>query len=213
MKQSIKQFLLPLIFVLSSLLGVNAAYAATVPPDQVVKDTTEKMRALISTNHVLYAADKGKFYAVVDEYLVPLFDVPGIAKLVLGRNWRAATPEQRTRFTDAFKNSLIRNYADALLDNYEGVEAKFQPLRLAAGDTDVTVKGELLRKVGKPVSVGFSMQLVGDQWKVYDVIIENLSLVTNFRSQFNEEIKKHGLDALITRIETGTFVKQAAPRS
>lgn len=201
-----KKILLPLLLA----LGLGTAHAAPVPPDVAVKDTTEKMRALIKTNHALYKADGVKFNAVVEEVLVPRFDVPGIAKLVLGRNWKTATPDQRTRFTNAFKNSLIRNYADALLDNYDTVDARFLPLRLAGTETDVTVKAELMRKIGKPVSVGFSMQLVGDEWKVYDVIIENLSLVTNFRSQFNEEIKKTGLDALITRIETGAVVQPTA---
>lgn len=201
-----KKILLPLLLV----LGLGAAHAAPVPPDAAVKDTTEKMRALINSNHALYKADKAKFNAVVDEVLVPRFDVPGIAKLVLGRNWKTASPDQRARFTNAFKNSLIRNYADALLDNYDTVEAKFLPLRLVGSETDVTVKAELIRKVGKPVSIGFSMQLIDKEWKIYDVIIENLSLVTNFRSQFNEEIKKKGLDALITRIETGVAIQPSA---
>jgi len=200
-----KKFWLPLLLV----LGLGSAHAAPTPPDVAVKETTEKMRSLIAANHAAYKADKNKFYAVVDEVLVPRFDVPGISKLVLGRNWRSATPEQRTRFQSAFKNSLIRNYADALLENYDSADAKFQSLRLVGGETDVTVKAELIRKVGNPIAVGFSMQLVGNDWKVYDVIIENLSLVTNFRGQFNEEIKKGGLDALITRIEGGDVVKQA----
>lgn len=199
------KFWLPLLMA----LGFATAHAAPVPPDVAVKETTEQMRALIVANHALYKADKAKFNAVVDEVLVPRFDVKGISKLVLGRNWKTATPEQRTRFTNSFKNSLIRNYADALLDNYDTVEAKFQPLRLVGGETDVTVKAELKRKVGKPIAVGFSMQLVEGEWKVYDVILENLSLVTNFRSQFNQEIKKNGLEALITRIEAGDIVKQA----
>lgn len=204
-----KKFLLPLI----ALLGLSAAQAAPVPPDQAVKDTTEQMRALISTNHELYRTDKAKFYAVVDEVLVPRFDVPGISKLVLGRNWKKATPDQRKRFTNSFKTSLIRNYADALLENYDTVEAKFIPLRLVGGEKDVTVKAELKRKAGRPVAIGFSMQLVGNEWKVYDVIIENLSLVTNFRSQFNQEIKKNGLEALIKRVESGEVVKQAGDKA
>ncbi len=203
------KFWLPLFLT----LGFASAHAAPVPPDVAVKETTEKMRDLINTNHAAYKADKAKFYAVVDEVLVPRFDVKGIAKLVLGRNWKAATPAQRARFTNSFKNSLIRNYADALLDNYDTVEARFQPLRLVGGETDVTVKAELKRKVGKPISVGFSMQLVDTEWKVYDVILENLSLVTNFRSQFNEEIKKNGIEALIVRIESGEIVKQAAEKA
>ena len=202
------KFWLPLLLA----LGFASAHAAPTPPDVAVRETTEQMRTLISQNHALYKADKAKFYAVVDQVLVPRFDVQGIAKLVLGRNWKSATPEQRARFTNGFKNSLIRNYADALLDNYDTVEAKFQPLRLVGGETDVTVKAELKRNVGKPIAVGFSMQLVDNEWKVYDVILENLSLVTNFRSQFNEEIKKNGMEALIQRVESGAAVQQAAEK-
>lgn len=201
-----KKFWIPLLMA----LGLGVAHAAPVPPDVAVKETTEQMRNLITANHDAYKADRAKFNAVVDQVLVPRFDVPYISQLVLGRNWKAATPEQRTRFANAFKNSLIRNYADALLENYDSVEAKFQPLRLAGGETDATVKCELTRKNGRPISLGFSMRLVDDEWKVYDVIIENLSLVTNFRSQFNEEIKKNGLEGLIAKIESGDAVKQAA---
>jgi phospholipid transport system substrate-binding protein len=202
-----------LLMSLLLLIGFGVAQAAPTPPDVAVKETTEQMRALIAQNHQVYKTDKAKFYAVVDEVLVPRFDVPGIARLVLGRNWRAATPEQRTRFTNAFKNSLIRNYADALLDNYDSVEARFQPLRLVGTEKDVTVKADLRRDNGKPIAISFAMQLVKDEWKVYDVIIENLSLVTNFRSQFNDEIKRNGLDALIARVEAGTAVQQAVDKA
>lgn len=202
-------------FTLALALGLaTAAQAAPVAPDVAVKETTEKMRALIRDNHDAYKADKAKFYAVVDEVLLPRFDVDTITKLVLGRNGRDATPDQKARFAKAFKNSLIRNYADALLDNYDTVDAKFQPVRMAPDATDVTVKSELTRKNGQPpVQVSFSMNLVDGQWKVYDVIIGNLSLITSFRGQFNEEIKKSGIEGLITKLETGDFVKQSADKA
>lgn len=205
-----KKFWLPLLTTLGMALGMATAQAAPTAPDKAVQETTEKMRSLIVANHQAYKADKAQFYTVVDEVLAPRFDVRYIAQLVLGRNWKAATPAQRTRFAETFKNSLIRNYADALLDNYDTVEARFQPLRMTGDETDVTVKSELKRNNGRPINVGFAMRLVDNEWKVYDVIIENLSLVTNFRSQFNEEIKKTGIDGLITRIETGEAVKSAA---
>lgn len=189
------------------VLGFGAATAAPVAPDVAIKDTTEKMRVMISANHATYTKDKAQFYALVDEVLVPRFDVLYISQLVLGKTWRTATPEQRNRFQTAFKNSLIRNYADALLQNYDTVEAKWQPLRLAAEANDATVKCDLLRKNGPPVQLSFAMREIDGDWKVYDVIIENLSLITNFRSQFNAEVKKNGLDALIQRIESTNFVK------
>ena len=202
-----KKILLPLFL----LIGFGAAaHAAPQPPDVAVKETTEQMRTLIRDNHKVYAADKARFYADVDQTLTPRFDVRYIAQLVLGRNWRSADEAQRTRFANAFKNSLIRSFADALLDNYDSVNAEWQPLRIAADATDATVKAKLLRKTAAPVNLAFAMRPDSTgEWKVYDVIIENLSLVTNFRSQFAAEIKKSGLDGLIQRIESGDAVKQA----
>lgn len=203
-----KKFLLPLLLSLG--LG-TAAQAAPLAPDAAVKETTEQMRTLIRDNHKLYSSNKAKFYEDVETTLTPRFDVRYIAQLVLGKSWRTATEDQRTRFASAFKNSLIRSYADALLDNYDSVDAEWLPLRLPAEATDATVRAKLLRKSAPPVNLAFAMRPDSSgEWKVYDVIIENLSLVTNFRSQFAAEIKKSGLDGLIQRIEKGDIVKEAA---
>jgi len=197
-----KKFWLPLLFA----LGLGAAHAAPVAPDVVVKTGTDTMRELIATNHVAYAANKPQFYAKVDEVLVPLFDVRYISQLVLGKHWRTATEDQRTRFQNAFKSALIRNYADALLENYDAVEVTFQPVRLAPDATDASVKCTLTRKKGAPVSVVFAMRLVDDNWKIFDTTIENLSLVASIKSQYAVEIQKNGLEALIQRVESGQVV-------
>jgi len=203
-----KRLLLPLLL----LLGLGSAQATPLAPDDTVKQATEEMRDLIRANHQAYSSDKASFYSVVDEKLVPHFDVRYIAQLVLGKNWRTANEDQRTRFANAFKNSLIRSYADALLENYDSVEAEFQPLRLAADANDATVRAKLIRKNAPPVNLAFAMRPGSNgEWKIYDVIIENLSLVTNFRSQFNAEIKKSGLDGLIQRVESGSdYLKESA---
>ena len=194
-------------------LGFGTAQAAPLPPDVAVKETTEQMRDLIRQNHAAYVADKSKFYATVDEVLTPRFDVRYIAQLVLAKSWRTANEEQRTRFANAFKNSLIRTYADALLDNYDSVEAQFQPLRLAADANDATVRAKLLRKTAPPLGISFAMRTDNSgEWKIYDVIISDVSLISSFRGAFTAEIKKTSLDGLIQRIEQGgEFLKQAAP--
>ena len=201
-----KNFWLPLLLV----LGLSTAHAATAP-DLVVKEGTDKMRALISANHVAYKANKPKFYAAVDEVLVPLFDVRYISQLVLGKSWKTATEAQRSRFQNAFKSALIRNYADALLENYDLVEVSFQPVRLTPDATDATVKCTLTRKNGPPVQLAFAMREVGGAWKIYDTTIENLSLVTSIRSQYAVEVKKNGLEALIQRVEAGQVQVAAEP--
>ena len=194
-----KKFWLPFLLALS----FGSAHAAPTPPDVVVKDATEKMRSLIRQNHVAYAANKESFYSTVDEVLVPVFDVRYISQLVLGRNWRVATESQRTRFQTGFKNALIRNYANALLENYDSVDPEFQPLRISDGATDATVKCLLKRKNGPPISLAFAMHEVEGKWLIYDTTIENLSLITSIRSQYDVEVKKNGLESLIQRVEAG----------
>ena len=194
------------ILLALALLGATtlaSAAAPTVAPDAVVKGTTEKLQKLIAENHVKYKADLKTFYKVVDEIVVPHFDQRYIAQLVLARSWKTASEDQRLRFQTAFKNMLMRSYANSMLENYDSVKADWLPLRMAANATDVTVNSKLLRKQGTPIAVGFQMHIAGGEWRIYDILIENLSLISNFRAQFAAEIKKSGIDAVIARMESG----------
>jgi phospholipid transport system substrate-binding protein len=189
----------------AALIAVSAQAADIKAPDQVAQDATTQIQQLLRDNHAKYKADNKLYYKVVNDVIVPHFDVPYIGRLVLGRNAKAATDDQRTRFQNAFKDMLIRSYANALLDNYDSVKVSWQPLRMAAGATDVTVNSSLLRDGKQPVPVGFAMHLVSNDWKIYDITVENISLVINFRTQINAEIQKNGLDSVITRMESGDY--------
>lgn len=183
------------------------AMAAETAPDQAVRATTEKLQALIKAHYDEYRANPEKFYKTVDEVVVPRFDVPYITRLVLAQNYRTATEAQRTRFSEAFKNMLIRSYANALLDNYDSVKVEWLPVRMAPDAKDAVVNTTLERDVGKPYAIGFRVHLVDGDWKIYDISVENISLVTNFRAQLSSEVRKSGLDAVIARMENGDFVK------
>lgn len=200
MKNTISKFILLLS---AALVSVSAQAADVKAPDKVVQETTVQIQQLLRDNQAKYKADNKLYYKVVNDVIVPHFDVPYIGRLVLGRNAKTATDEQRTRFQNAFKDMLIRSYANALLDNYDSVKVEWKPLRLDANATDVVVNSALLRDGKPPVPVGFAMRLVNNDWKIYDITVENISLVINFRSQINEEIKKNGLDSVITRMESG----------
>ncbi|MGQ0697422.1 MAG: MlaC/ttg2D family ABC transporter substrate-binding protein [Panacagrimonas sp.] len=200
-----------LMFSLFLLLGGAAQAAPTESADKVIKTATTEFQALISANHESYRKDLESFYKVVDEKVVPNFDTKGIAQLALGRNWKAATPEQRTRFEAAFKNSLIRTYARAMLDYHSSINAEWAPLRAEAGATDVTVNAKLLRKDAPPIALAFSVHAVDDVWKIYDIAVENISLITNFRSQLNVDIKASGLDAVIKKFEDNSYFKKPDP--
>lgn len=205
-------------FITGLVLGLVSLSpaAAPTPPDVVVKTAITRVQELIGKNHVQYKADMVAFYKMVDGEVVPHFDVRYIAQLVLGKPWKTATDEQKNRFADAFKNMLIRSYANAMLEYKDSVKAEWKPLRMAADAKDVTVNSAILREGKPPVPVGFVTRLTGKdtpQWKIYDITVENISLVTNFRGQISAEVKKNGLDAVIVRLEKGEFSTDAKVKS
>lgn len=206
-----KQWLTGVVAAVGLAFGMQAV-AAPKAPDETLKLAVGEIQTLLNQNQAKYKADKPSYFKMVDEKIVPHFDVPYIARGVLARNWKAANEQQRARFQEAFKNMLIRSYADAMLDNFDTVRAQWKPVRLAEGANDATVNSLLLRDGKPPITIGFSMRLVGEEWKVYDITIENLSLVQNFRGQFTAELKKNSLDSLITRMENGQY-STATPSS
>jgi len=199
------------LLVLALALGLaGAAQAADAAPpaqapDVALKATTDQIRGLIKVHYAEYKADQAKYYKAVDEVVVPRFDVPGIAKLVLGANYRTATPEQRERFAKAFKSMLVGSYANAMLDNYNSVNINWMPPRLAPNATDAAVNTSLTRDNGQSYAIGFRVHVVDGDWKIYDIAVENVSLVLNFRTQINSEIKRTSLDDVIARMESGQF--------
>ena len=196
-----------------ALIAASAAVAsaaAPVPPDEVVKETTSRLQKEINAREKEFRANPEKLYAFVDDVVVPRFDTRYITQLILARHWRTATEQQRARFEVAFKNMLVHSYANALVEYHDSVKAEWQPLRMAPDSKDVTVQSKLLRQNGQPLPIGFAMRLKDGQWKVYDIVIENLSLITSVRSQVNSEIKRAGLDALIAKLEAGQKIEPPA---
>ena len=189
-------------------MGMSAAQADTAPaqaPDVALKTTTDQIRSMIKDHYAEYRADQPKFYQAVNDVVVPRFDVPGIAKLVLGANYRTATPDQRTRFATAFKDMLVHSYANAMLDNYKSATINWMPPRLAPNATDAAVNTTLSRDNGQSYAIGFRVHVVDGDWKIYDITVENVSLVLNFRTQLNSEIKRTSLDDVISRMQNGQF--------
>ncbi len=174
-------------------------------PGQVVRDATEKIQAAIKQHHADYAKDKARFYAIVDELVTPAFDAPYIAQITLGRAWRTATPDQRARFQAAFKGTLIRAYSDALLENADTSHVDW--VRDAVNGDTASLHANVIRASGPPVAFAFELhKTTAGDWRAYDIAVEGVSLITNFRSQFAAQIKQGGLDALIARLEKGESI-------
>jgi phospholipid transport system substrate-binding protein len=148
----------------------------------------------------MYKGDSKKLDALVGNVLLPNFDTEYSARLVLGQSWRTATPEQRKRFVDAFYHSLLRNYGAALID-FTADRFVVLPYKGDPGDTTATVRTEVKRSSGDKVPVNFSLRKTSEGWKAWDVVIEGISYVKSFRTDFASEIQQKGLDDVITRLE------------
>jgi phospholipid transport system substrate-binding protein len=177
-----------------------APNANTLAPQALVENSAKKMLAELDANRAMYRGDPKKLDALVGNVLLPNFDTEYSARLVLGQNWRTATPEQRKRFVDAFYHSLLRNYGAALID-FTGDRFIVLPYKGDPGDTTATVRTEVKRSSGDKVPVNFSLRKTPEGWKAWDVVIEGISYVKSFRTDFASEIQQKGLDDVITRLE------------
>jgi phospholipid transport system substrate-binding protein len=214
----------PIILTLFALGLAGAAYAADPPaapsaasstmgPQELVENSAKRMLQELDANRSMYKNDPAKLDALVANVLLPNFDTEYSARLVLGQTWRTATPEQRKRFVDAFYHSLLRNYGAALVD-FTADRFVILPYKGDPNDTMATVRTEVKRSSGDKVPVNFSLRKVDGAWKAWDVVIEGISYVKSFRTDFGAEIQQKGLDEVINRLETeGKIGAHGAPVS
>ena len=179
------------------LLGLAAPLAqAQEAPDALVKRLAEETLTAIRADKALQTGDPAKVKQLIEAKLVPHFDTTRMTALAMGRNWRSATPEQQKALAEQFKTLLIRTYSNALT-NYRDNTMNYKPLRANPGDTEVVVRTDVTRPGQAPVQIDYSMEKTPDGWKAYDVIVAGVSLVTNYRDEFNDAVKSSGVDGLI----------------
>ncbi|MEY2721649.1 MAG: hypothetical protein RL597_1094 [Pseudomonadota bacterium] len=169
-------------------------------PGKLIDSAANIMISELDARRAEFRKDPSKVSALVERVLLPHFDVEHAARLVLGRHWRTATPEQRKRFIDAFYGSLLSNYGDALIE-FTGDRIKVLPSPVAADATTATVRTEVKRSNGQKIPVNYTLRKTEAGWKAWDVVIEGISYVKSFREDFGSEIDQKGLDAVITRLE------------
>ena len=181
--------LLPLVLI-SSLVQAQEA------PDALVKRVAEETLSAIRADKDLQAGNPAKVKQLIESKLLPHFDTARMTALAMGRNWRAAAPEQQKRLTEEFQTLLIRTYSNALT-NYRDNTMNYKPLRMNAGDAEVIVRTEVTRPGQAAVQIDYGMEKTPDGWKAYDVVVAGVSLVTNYRDEFNDVIKSSGVDGLV----------------
>lgn len=179
-------------------LAFTAAGAAETSPDALVKATTDDILAVIRTNK-----DKRMLRDLAEKKVLPNFDFRTMTQLAVGRYWREATPAQQKQLEDAFRTLLVNTYTASLTVAATGKETvEVKPAEAKAGGNDVIVRTVVRSPGRQPIPVDYRMAKGADGWKVYDVIVENLSLVTNYRTTFASEISRSGIDGLIKALET-----------
>lgn len=186
------RFLIALLFPL-------LAFAQDAGPEALVKKMTEEVLAAIKSDQQLAAGDRQKVIKLAEEKILPHVDFEEATRLAVGRGWREASPEQRKKLITEFRSMLVRTYSNTI-GSYEGQTMKVLPSRAKAGDTDATVRNQFLRPGGKPVLIDYTMRKTDAGWKIYDIVVEGVSLVLTYRSEFDAVVKQDGIDGLIKRL-------------
>jgi len=182
-----------------ALMGVMQLAVADVAPDVLVKSTADDVLAIVKKDKDIQAGDQKKIFALAEEKILPNFDFDRVSRMVLGKNWSRASKEQQDAFQKEFRSLMLRTYATAL-GKYRNQTINYKPLRAEPSDKEVTVKTEIVQPGGQPIAVDYSLEKTGEAWKVYDIVIEGVSLVTNYRGQFSNEIRQSGMDGLIQKL-------------
>jgi phospholipid transport system substrate-binding protein len=182
--------------ILLCLLFLQVAVAAEKGPQELIKQTTDILLSEIRSNSALYEQDSTKLYSLVGEAVLPHFDLNRMIDLALGRYRSKVSAEQRPRIAKEFQILLVRTYSKALLE-YNDQEIIYLPMTVSSETGDVTVRTEIEQDGGFPILLTYSLKRDAETWKVYDISVDDISLVTNYRSSFARQIKKHGVDGLI----------------
>jgi phospholipid transport system substrate-binding protein len=185
-----------IVALLAVALVAAAPSRAQEAPDALVKRVSQDVLATIKGDPLVQAGNEARIREVIEAKLVPNFDFTRMTALAMGRNWRAATPEQQKRLTDEFRTLLVRTYSGAL-NQYRNETIDYKPLRMNPADADVTVRTQVMKPGGSPVQIDYNLEKKAEGWKAYDVIVGGVSLVTNYRDEFNDQIAKGGIDGLI----------------
>lgn len=182
--------------VLIPALAAPLSFAQDVAPDALLKAVTLEVIAIIRQDQDLQAGNLAKVSDLVETRLLPLFDFTRMTQIAVARSWRLATPEQQQALTTEFKTLLVRTYSTAL-STYRGQVIGFKRLRTASGDKEVTVKSMIKQPGRVPLTMDYDMEKIAAEWKVYDIKIEGVSLITTCREIFAGKVRERGVDGLI----------------
>jgi phospholipid transport system substrate-binding protein len=204
-----KTFLNGMVGVLLAGFAASAA-AQEVAPDELVKTVTTEVIDLITKDKEIRSGGRTKLIQVIEAKVLPHFNFNSMTALAAGQSWSKATPDQKKRLVEEFRTLLVRTYASALAA-YSEQRFDFRPLRARPTDTDVTVNVRVIQSGAQPVPIDYSMEKTTAGWKVYDVMVGGVSLVANYRTEFNATVREAGIEGLIRNLQAKNRSLEAAP--
>ncbi len=182
--------------ILLSFLLASGSHAQGLAPDALAKSVTDDVLAAIRSDKDIQSGNQRKVLELVEAKVLPHFSFPRMTQLAMGKNWRAANAEQQKRLIAEFRVLLVRTYTTAFTQ-YKNQTVDYKPVRMSAADTDVVVQSQIKQPSGAPIAVDYNMEKTDGGWKVYNVKIEGISLIENYRNTFNTEVERNGVDGLI----------------
>lgn len=186
-----------LVSLLFAALISVTAFAQEESPDAMVKKITDEVLTIVRQDKDIQNGNTKKAIELVEVKVLPNFNFQRMTALAMGRDWNKANPDQKKRLTEEFKTLLVRTYSNALT-SYRDQTVRYKPTKMQAGDTDVVVKTEIVQPGNKPIQLDYSVErLENNGWKIYDVVVAGVSLVSNYRDTFNQEVRANGVDGLI----------------
>jgi len=187
-----------LISLVFAVLLASPALAQEAP-DVLVKRVTEEVLEIVRKDRDIQNGSTQKAVELVDQKVLPHFDFRHMTALAVGKDWKKASPGQQQQLTAEFKTLLVRTYSNALT-SYKNQKIVYKPFKMNPGDSEVLVRTEVIQPGSKPVQIDYNLEKSDAGWKVYDVVVAGISLVTNYRDQFAQEVRSGGIDGLIAAI-------------
>jgi phospholipid transport system substrate-binding protein len=181
--------------LLTGWSGTSAAEALESPV-AVLERTSMHVIQILKDDRELLKKEPERVYKIIDEYILPLLDEVTMAKLALGKNWKNASKEQKISFVGEFKTLLVRTYSKSLIE-FKDQSINYFPLSLPADAQKASVKAEVIQPGGPSIPIAYRVRVKNNSWKVYDISIDGVSLVTSYRGTFTQEVRKSGIDGLL----------------
>lgn len=188
-----------LFALLAVLLSISAALAEDIAPDALVRSVSSDVLDIVHKDKDIQSGNIAKAVELAEAKVLPHFDFVHMTRLAVGKDWRKASPEQQSALVEEFRTLLVRTYSKAFIE-YRNQTIEYKPLKMQPADTDVLVRTQVNQTAGKPVQIDYNLEKADKGWKVYDISVAGVSLVTNYRSSFAQEVSLGGIEGLIASL-------------